>query len=271
MKIAKHLSATLVAAVSIAAFTLPASAALLFTEDFPTHAYGGVVTGTNDWTGDAVNVNESMNFGGSWVLDGADFSGTVDGFTQVHNFIGSALSGTGVHTMALDVFAKRFSLRSRNNALGFGSSADGALGAGGAYWSVIYDKDNVAGKTGYFFDTRAVTGGSSDYMFIDGLFDQILTFKVVLDGIAGEVYGVCDTGSGATETSRFSVSSAQIEAVDQVMGFFDFRSANIGGVFASTGRGTRFAGAQWDNIAVEGSFAGAAVPAPAPMLAAGIA
>jgi hypothetical protein len=272
MTISKHLSIAVAASIAAAASALPASAALLFTEDFQTHADGGVVAGTNGWTGDVVNVNDSASFGGSRVLDGTDFSGTVDGFAQVRNSIGGALSGTGVHRMSFDVFAKTSALPSHNNALGFGSSSNATLGAGGAYWSVIYDKDNVAGKTGYFFDVRSMTGGTSDYMFIDGPFDQILTFEVVLDGAAGEVYGVYDTGGGATETTRYAVSAAEIESIDQVMGFVDFRSANVGSPFASTGRGTQFAGAQWDNIAVEGSFAGAAVPAPAPLplLAAGI-
>ncbi|MGB0629092.1 MAG: hypothetical protein ACPGRZ_00225 [Alphaproteobacteria bacterium] len=247
-----------------------ANAAVLLIEDFESHGPGGQVAGTNGWGGHVVNTNSSANFGGSTVLDGADFSGTIDGFAVVERQFGNLKGSGNVYEFSVDVFGQTSSLPSYNAAMGLGSSASSSLARDGAFWSVLYDKDNIAGKTGYFFDARGITGNSSAFEAHDGAFDQIETLKIVVDGNIGEVYGVYDFGAGVMETTHFSVSSAQIAAIDEVFGFTDFRSANIGSPFASTGRGTRFAGAQWDNIMVTDDAVAVAEPAPLALLAVGL-
>ncbi len=138
------------------------------------------------------------------------------------------LNGTGnVYEFSVDAFGQTFSLRSHDAAMGPGSSAGSTLARDGAHWTVLYDKDNVPGKSGFLFDARGITGNASAFVSQDGPFDQIDVLKIIIDGNSSEVYGAFDFGSG-----------------------LGFRSANIGGSFASTALGTRSGGEQWDNILV---------------------
>ncbi len=258
MQIPRILVPGLVAAVVLA--TPPAFAAILFAEDFSGHSTAGGAAGTNGWTGDNININASPDFGGSNVLDGNDASGTIDGFAVVERQFGNLSGTSGLHEFSIDVFGQTASLPSHNSAMGIGSSANATLNRAGAYWLVLYDKDNVSGKTGYFFDARGITGNSSAFQSFDGPFNQVETLKIVIDASLGEVFGVFDFGGSLQETAHFTVGAAEIGAIDEVFGFTDFRSANPGGAFASTGLGSQFSGAQWDNIVVSSD----AVPVPEP-------
>jgi hypothetical protein len=244
-----------------------AHAALLFSENFQGHADGSTAQSANGWAGDTVNVNNSANFGGSRVLDGTDIGGTVDGFAYTARNLGGNLAGGSVHRMSMQVFAQTSSLPSHNNGMGFSSSGGANDFENSAHWAVLYDLNNVAGRTGYLFDARNLTGGASDYLLFEGPFNAVQTLDIVLDGAAGEVYGVYDFGAGAVETTHYAVSAARIAAIDQVFGYFDFRSAHPGGTFASTGRGTQFGAAQWDNISVTGTFDAVPEPGMAGLLA----
>jgi hypothetical protein len=270
-KLSVHGPAALLASFLVLSAPIGASAALLFSEDFEGHANGSTVATANGWTGAIVNVNDSAHFGGSRVLDGTDASGTVDGFATIERGLGGTLDGAASHRMSVDVYAQTASLPSHNNGLGMSASGGASAFNGGVYWSVLYDLNNVSGATGYVFDARSMTGNSSDFFLLNGPFDSVQTFEIVLDGLGGEVYGVYDFGSGTQETTRFTVSAAEIAAIDQVFGFFDFRSANPGGVFASTGRGTQFGGAEWDNLSVNGSFEAVPEPAMSGLLCLGVA
>ncbi|MDP6346593.1 MAG: hypothetical protein QF491_23890, partial [Alphaproteobacteria bacterium] len=252
------LGATLALSLVLTAATT-AQAAVLFTEDFQGHADGSIVTSANGWTGTVVNVNDSGNFGGSRVLDGIDYAGTVDGFAYIERSFGGLASGA-IHEMTIDAFAQSTSLQSHNNGMGLGSSASGSGDRAGAYWSPLYDVNNVAGQTGWVFAANGIAGGTGNTEIVIGGFDAVRSLKIVVDGIAGEVYGVYDFGSGSTETAHFAVGAAEIAAIDEVFGFFDFRSANLGSPWASTSKGTRFGAAQWDNIQVTGAFAAGEVP-----------
>ncbi len=261
-RFARNLRARLACSIlaALVIVPLPASAALLFSEDFQGHADGSTILSANGWTGDTVNVNDSANFGGSRVADGRDITGTADGFALIERGLGGNLAGGGTHEMTMDVYAQTGTLPSHNNGFGLSASGGANAFAGGVFWSVIYDKDNVPGKTGYFFDARQISGNASAFLFLDGPFNAVETLRIVLDGAAGEVFGVYDFGSGTQETAHYAVSGAQIGAIDQVFGFFDFRSAHPGGTFASTALGTQFGAAQWDNFVVTGSFD--AIPEP---------
>ncbi len=262
--------AILISGILLSASAGTASANLLFSEDFQGHANASTIQSANGWTGDAVNVNDSANFGGSRVADGRDIAGTVDGFALIERSIGGNLSGTGVHEMSMDVYAQTGTLPSHNNGFGLSASTGATAFSGGAYWSVLYDMNNVPGRTGYSFDARQITGLSFAFMTLQGPFNAIETLRIVLDGAAGEVYGVYDFGGGTQETTHYAVSSAQIAAVDQVFGFFDFRAAHPGGTFTSTGLGTLFGAAQWDNITVSGTFDGIPEPSAAAVFGLGL-
>lgn len=236
------------------------SAALLFSEDFQGHANGSTVQSANGWVGDTVNVNDSANFAGSRVLDGRDLAGTPDDFAIIERGLGGNLQGNAVHRMSMDVYAQTSGLPSHNNGMGIGTTGGPSAFTGGAHWTVLYDEGGPGG-TGYFFDARGITGNGSDFFRFNGPFDSVQTLEIVLDGLAGEIYGVYDFGGGAMETAHYSVNTAQIAALDKVYAFFDYRSAHPGGKFASTHLGTQFGAAQWDNIALNGSFE--AVPEPA--------
>jgi hypothetical protein len=262
--------AILISGILLSVSAGTASAALLFTEDFQGHANGSTVQSANGWAGDAVNVNDSANFSGSRVADGRDIAGTVDGFALIERSIGGNLNGTSVHEMSMDVYAQTGTLPSHNNGFGLSDSTGATAFSGGTYWSVIYDMNNVPGRTGYFFDARQITGISTAFLFLQGPFNAIETLRIVLDGVAGEVYGEYDFGGGVHETTHYAASAAQIAAIDQVFGFFDFRSAHPGGTFASTALGTQFGAAQWDNITVTGTFEGIPEPGMVAVFALGL-
>jgi len=230
--------------------TTGAHAAVLFSENFEGYSPGGVVTGTNGWVGGKINTKSSASFGANTVLDGTDFPVTVDGFALVKRQFGNLKGAGNVYEFSVDVFGQTFSLRSHDAAMGPGSSAGSTLARDGTHWTVLYDKDNVPGKTGFLLDAHGITGNASAFVPQDRPFDQIDVLKIIIDRNSSEVYGALDFGSGLVETSRVAVSTSQIAAIDSVFGFTDFRSANIGGSFASTALGTRSGGAQWDNILV---------------------
>lgn len=48
-------------------------------------------------------------------------------------------------------------------------------------------------------------------------------FLIVVDGPAGEVYGLYDLGSGLLESARFPVTSASIGSLTKIAALFDFR------------------------------------------------
>jgi len=245
----------------------PATAAVIFTENWSGHSTAGGAAGTNGWTGDNININSSANFGGSNVLDGNDNSGTIDDFAVIERNIG-AFNGSGnVYTFSVDVFGQTSGNPSHNSSMGLGSSASAALNRAGVHWTVLYDKDSP-GNTGYFFAAQGITGNGSAFEGIDEPFNQIETLQIVIDGNLGEVYGVYDFGAGLMETTHFSVSSAQIGAIDEVFGFTDFRSVNPGSPSASTPFGTTFSGAQWDNIVVSDDTP--SIPEPGSLASMGI-
>ncbi len=197
--------AALFAFAALILSTTGTHAAVLFSENFEGHSPGGVVAGTNGWAGGNINTNSSASFGGSTVLDGTDFSGTVDGFALVERQFGN-LNGSGnVYEFSVDVFGQTFSLRSHNAAMGLGSSAGSTLARDGAHWTVLYDKDNVPGKTGFLLDAHGMTGNASAFVPQDGPFDQIDVLKIIIDRNSSEVYSALDFGSGLVETSRFAV------------------------------------------------------------------
>lgn len=82
--------------------------------------------------------------------------------------------------------------------------------------------------------------------------------SIVVDGTAGEVYGLYDYGSGNTgETIHYAVTDAQIEELNAVMMYVDYRSP-----MTSTPFGDRYIGGEFDNITV--------IPEPATLLLLGL-
>lgn len=239
--------------------------AIIFSEDWSSHSADGQVAGTNGWTGGYININSSSQFGGANVLDGNDSTGGADAMTTTQRALDNPLSGSGqIYTLSFDIYAQTTGNPSGNTFMGFGSSSseDNFLHSG-VGWGAVYE-GSASNSTEYSFDARSITGDPNNYVWVEGPFDQIVNLRIIIDGIAEEVYGQYDFGNGLVDTQRYSLTAAQIGSIDEVVSFTDHRSAISGDPWSSTPFGSRYSGAQWTNIQVS------AIPEPSGILYLGL-
>lgn len=143
--------------------------------------------------------------------------------------------------LTFDGYGSSVTPPSTNSGVGLLAGPGLSNPSGGVWWDINFD----AG--GWSFDARGITGNFSDLSkryTIPGHYDQPGHFSIVLDGAAGEAYGIADFGSGPIQTPRFGVAGAAVAALNKVMIFQDYQ--------VNENR----LGAEFDNIAIT------AVPEP---------
>ncbi|MBT7307913.1 MAG: hypothetical protein HN842_06825 [Gammaproteobacteria bacterium] len=222
----------------------PSGESILFREDFESYTATELVTNKNGWEGDAAYVNRGTYLASN-VLDGR-FDIGQDIFSIIYNNLSRSLSSSQVTTFSFDAYATTTAPISHNAVIGFGIGGDGAK----LFWNPA---ENGRNSGMWSFDARGVTGNPTDYQRISGGFDQAVSLKIVIDGPAGELYGLYDIGSGEQKTVVYSVSSESIERLNAVYLNPDFRSPTA----ASTSLGSRYSGIEVDNIEVSISDDGA--------------
>lgn len=204
--------ATLVAA--------PVAAATLFEENFEAYAVGSNVTGQGGWVPDYVN--STLNVGNGSFLPGKVLNGldrTNGGQNYSARPFGFALNPSVITTYSFDAYASSTG-STHNSGTGFGNANIGNFYLSGPAWTA-----SLFGAAGprWHFDVGNFNGNSGDYIDILGGYDTPVKMSIVVDGVANEVYGVYDFGSGALQTPHYAATDAQIATLSEVGVSFDFR------------------------------------------------
>lgn len=217
--------------------TPPVSAGLIFSEDFESYAPGSNLSGQGGWVGDMMSVNNGSYLTGSKVLDGRDDIGT-NTFSTSRKGLGDPLSSSSVSTLTFDAYAT--SSVPITHATGVG--LDNTAGGSSVIWWAVKDTN---GLMSWSFEISGLLDTSA-YVRYAGGYDEVVSMSIVVDGIANEVYGIYDYGSGGTgETPHYSVTDAQIEELNAVSINVDYRPPTT-----STQFGDTYAGGEFDNIVV---------------------
>ncbi len=223
-----------------------ATAAPIFSEDFDSYADGSNLSGQGGWVGDIMYVNNGTYMTGSKVLDGRDDIPTKT-ISISRNGFGSSLDSSAISTMTFDAYATTTAPLTHNSGVGLDNIAGGTLVA---WWP-------VKAQSGVFSWSFAPTGlvGSGNYHLVAGGYNEVVSMSIVVDGVANEVYGKYDFGSGGTgETPHYSVTDAKIEELNSAVIYADYRSPQN----ATTPHGDTFSGGEFDNMVV--------VPEPASII-----
>ena len=212
--------------------------ATLFSENFESYTSGSLINASGSkWNGDKIYVTNGSYMSGN-VLNGRYDIGT-DTMSIVYSELSRALTGEETVTMSFDAYATTDSPISHNQVIGLGVAEDAAK----VFWNPAEEK---VGSGMWRFDAHLLTGKASDYEDISGGYDTNVSMKIVVDGVNNEVYGVYNFGSGEHETTHYTVTEPDIEKLDAVYIYADFRSPTA----ASTQYGAAFSGIELDNILV---------------------
>ena len=215
---------------------------VLFSEDFQAYQAGSALGGQGGWVGTGASILVGHSSGlNSLVMDGQQATGTSFGYVT-HSLL-QPLSAADTITLSFDAYAPSPSTVTHNSGFYLG---DFSTGVG---WFIN------GGVPGWTFDARGITGNAGSdtvgFQSISGGYALQVPLKVVIDGPAHQVYGIYDFGSGPQQTTHYSVTAQEIQGIDSVLGFADFRNGRLG--------------IQVDNIMVT------AVPEPGTVLAGALA
>lgn len=228
---ARSFSTTLRATALIGLLSFPAGAlgTVRFEEDFESYAPGSNLIGQNGWAGSGPGGFSSMIINpapylGTQALDGRDAAGS--GWIMYAGHAVDPLSADEVTTLQIDAYATT-APATINSGIGIGNEP---APDGNNFFNSFAMAWSVNAATGsWYFDTRALGGG------IEGVaagIDEAVTLQIVIDGPAGEVYGVLDGAvSGRHETARTAISPAVIAGLDAVALHIDKSTVRTGAEF----------------------------------------
>lgn len=211
-----------ISAIAAACVATPIAATTLFQEDFESYAVGSNLTGQGGWVPDYVN--STLNIGNGTFLPGKVLNG-LDRTNSAENItarpLGFALDPNRITTFAFDAYASRGS-STHNASVGLGSSSISDFQYSGVFWNAELYYSPTGSR--WTFDVRALTGNSSALIVVSGGYDTPVKMSIVVDGVANEVYGIYDFGSGPQQTPHYAVTDAQIATLNEVGVHFDFRN-----------------------------------------------
>jgi len=220
-----------------------ADAGVIFSEDFESLTDGNLV-GQGGWTGDAVNLSSSGTHLGTRVSNGLQFVGPSTQHATLHAL---ALPTTGRVVVDFDAFAiTTTSPRSHNSGL----LVTAPVAPGGSQLFAGWFNNSFAtdGPKWTFEETL-----SGNALFAFGGHDEPVSLAIVLDYDNNEIFGRYDFGSGVMETTKVSVSAADLQALNSLTIANDFRGT---------------LGVELDNITV--NSVASAVPEPSSLVLLGI-
>jgi hypothetical protein len=223
---------------------------VVFTEDFEGYAPGSNLIGQGGWSNwpaflptSRLVVNSGTHLPGN-VLDGRSLYDP----RQLHGGLrGIPVNPEGITVVRLTAFATSAPLRSHNSGLSFGSSPNGSAPSAG--WEPVSFTGSAPSTARWKF---AATPGSS--VEIPGGFDAPIHLAVVADGIANRIYGIYDFGSGPMETPHYSVSHADIAALQFAGVYVDQHAVTLNATGAeidnlTVGR-AHFSGTRSDRLSI---------------------
>lgn len=197
------------------------AAGTLLHDDFESYAPGSNLVGQNGWTDE---------FGGVFTIQIDPGTGlptqVVNGrhpYFNIHTAIKQlprAFTSSETVTLSFDGYGSSIFPPSTNSGVGLLAGPGLSNPVGGIWWDINNDSG------GWSLDARGISGDFTDLskrFTIAGHYDELGRFSIVLDGAAGQVYGIADFGTGPIETPHFSVSGAAIAALDKVMIFQDYQ------------------------------------------------
>lgn len=232
-------SASLVLFVSLAFSALPAQGATIFSEDFESYGENTNLSGQGGWTGDETRVATGSGLSGK-VSNGRIDPGTGILAKTTHGF-SSSLSSSLLYTLSYDAYASSTAPPTHNAGVYFTDSSALSLG---------WFNGSLPSPNKWHFDARNLTGNTLNIETFNGGFDTAISLEVIIDPIAGEVWGRADFGSGFFETTHFSMTAGQFATLNGVMILQDYRNPGT------------YLGGEFDNILVEST----AVPEPSTLL-----
>ena len=210
---------TAIAATLVAS---PVAAATLFEENFEAYAVGSSVTGQGGWVPDYVNSTLNVGNGSflpSKVLNGLDPANGDENISA--RPLGFAFDPNRITTFSFDAYAT--SDGTHNAQIGLGNSSILHFALSGPAWTPYgVPRFGLPGPH-WHFDAGAITGVPSNFVDLLGGYDTPVRMSIVVDGVAKEVYGVYDFGSGAQQTPHYAVTDVQIATLNEVGVYFDFR------------------------------------------------
>ena len=250
---ARSAGKSLVALSAVAATlaSVPVSATILFQEDFESYAVGSNITGQGGWVPDDITYSSAINVGNGAYLPTKVLNGLSATNYQMNlttHLLGAGLSPDKVTTLTFDAYAVNTSIFHTHNAvIGLGNSSTPNFPALGPYWQA--ERVGFGPSYQWWFNATQLTGVSGQSFGIVGGYNTLVTMSIVIDGVANEVYGIYDFGSGPSETPHYAVTDAQIAQLNQVGVEFDYRYFLAG-----------YGGPELDNLVV--AETGPSVPEP---------
>ena len=201
----------------------------IFKEDFESYTEGSDFIAQSAWAGSgpvaSVVSTMTVNAGAyleSKVLDGRDEAGA--GWIMAAAHPTEPLSSSGVTTLSVDTYSTT-DPATINSGIGFGQNPN-PVGFSFESFTVFW---NVSVATGWEFDTRSIGGAREGF---PGGTDRAVNLKIVVDGPAGEVYGVIDDAvEGRRETGRVAIPAETIAKLDTVSLFVDKSQSRTGPEF----------------------------------------
>ena len=207
---------------------------LLF-DDFEAYAPGTGIAGQGGWYAfrpvQAPIIVATGSGLGSLVLNGGirtgDGSYTDPNEPIVMHSLSGPLTATGISTLSADAYAFS-SYHSHSASVGLSNSDWSVL----FYWYADWYGD-PRGTAKWAF----ASCGVGDISIFQGGFDQTVGLEVIIDGLAGEVYGRLTHSGGSYETTHVAIAPEQLASLTEVRILEDYRDP-------------AYLGAEFDNVRV---------------------
>ncbi|MCA9077900.1 MAG: hypothetical protein KDA93_22925, partial [Planctomycetaceae bacterium] len=199
----------------------------LFDGSFGSSDYeDGDLIGQDGWEGNQMLLRSDDPHMTGRVIDGFQRLDDTRMVSAYHDF--DVANSDAVRVLSFETYASSGAddgYRSHNSGVGINLRA--------SWWAV-----GSGPQRGWMFDARGVSGNSEAIEIIEGGFDAVVGFQVVVDAEAMKVYGRYDFGEGPQETSRFAITQAGLNEMYLVNVVQDWRPGSggikVGNVSMST-------------------------------------
>lgn len=221
----------------------------IFSENFQSYAVGSNLIGQGGWvegtpSGGSVLTISNASYLSTQVLNGRASTGLGQDNIAVRPFTFDSTTQT---TLEYQLYATTDSPITHNATLGFEKYVSGGLPyQNPIYWSP--DGFNGGGPKRWQFSV-----GSNTFSVLGG-YDQLVTMRIVINGVTNEAYGMYDFGSGFLETPHYVVPQAELDSINGVLFHVDHRTP------------TAYLGAEVDNLVLTSI---SAVPEPSTWMLSG--